>query len=228
MHPGQLSLPIPESAQFDDPVWAGRFQDLANQMVLLSAKPKLISRYTGLTAKAISDRYQRLTGHVGSPGRLPQSQPKHYAIPHSRAGLDWTVQSAAFASIYLKLERAFEEPVNRGWLLVTAFQAYQRLTDPLQRKLPRLCRINFNNAYDLVTHLRYGISRKDAPLALQNCSSCGTSYLVITELELDHQSCPMCAIQARYRLLVENSERISATRQASAAKKARHAIHSRM
>lgn len=220
MYEGQPGSPIPESAQHDDPVWTSRFLDLANEMVLVGAKPKLIARYTGLSPKAIADRYKRLTNQPAPPGRLQQTQPKNFAVPHSRGGLDWNLQSAAFASIYLKLERAFVESVNRGWLLLTAYQTYHRLTDPLQRKLPRLCRININNAYDLMTHLRYGISRQGAPLALKDCPDCSASYLIITEIELDHQSCPMCAIQARYARLVENSERIATTRQEAGLKTA--------
>lgn len=212
MHPG---APIPESAKFDDPLWTSRFLDLANAMVLMGGKPKLIARYTGLSPKAIADRYKRLTGQEAPAGRLQQTQPKHYAIPHNRGGLDWNLQSAAFASIYLKIERALDEPANRGWLLLTAYQAYFRLTDSLQQALPKLSRITLNNAYDLMTHLGYGHGRKSAPLALKDCNDCGGSYLVITELELDHQTCPMCAIQKRFSKLVENSERISASRHAA-------------
>lgn len=207
--------PIPESADINDPLWTSNFLDLANAMVLMGGKPKLIARYTGLPPKAIAERYKRLTGQEAPAGRLQQTQPKHYAVPHNRGGLDWNLQSAAFASIYLKIEKALDEPANRGWLLLTAYQAYVRLTDPLQQALPRLTRISLNNAYDLMTHLGYGYSRKSAPLSLKACGDCGGSYLVITEQELDHQGCPMCAIQRRYMQLVENSERISASRQSA-------------
>ena len=214
MYPG---APISEAAQYDDPLWTSRFLDLANAMVLMGGKPKLICRYTGLSPKALADRYKRLTGQEAPSGRLQQTQPKHYAIPHNRGGRDWNLQAAAFASIYLKIERALDEPANRGWLLFTAYQAYYRLTDPLQQVLPKLPRITLNNAYDLMTHLRYGHGRKSAPLILKDCHECGASYLVCNEIELDNQSCPMCAIQKRYVGLVENAERISASRKLAAA-----------
>lgn len=213
MSPG---VPIPESAEVEDPVWKSRFLDLANTMVLLGGKPKLITRYTGLSSKAIADRFKRLTGQEAPAGRLQQMQPKHYAIAHNRGGLDWNIQAAAFASVYLKMEAALEGPVNRGWLLTTAYQAYRYLTDPLQHHMPSLTRVSLNNAYDLMTHLGYGHSRQFAPLALTDCQVCGGSYLIVTEAERDGQSCPMCAIQRRFATLVSNSERIAAARQLAA------------
>ena len=210
MYPGS---PIPEYAKFEDPLWTSRFLDLANAMVLMGGKPKLIARYTGLSQKAIAERYKRLTGQEAPAGRLQQTQPRHYAIPHNRGGLDWNLQAATFSSIYLKIEKAIDEPANRGWLLLTAYQAYFRLTDSLQQALPKLSRISLNNAYDLMTHLGYGHGRKSAPLRMKDCDDCGASYLVITELEFDHQSCPMCAIQKRFQMLVDNAEKICSTRQ---------------
>ena len=130
MYPGS---PIPEYAKFEDPLWTSRFLDLANAMVLMGAKPKLIARYTGLSSKAIAERYKRLTGQEAPAGRLQQTQPRHYALPHNRGGLDWNLQAATFSSIYLKIEKALDEPANRGWLLLTAYQAYYRLTDAMQQ-----------------------------------------------------------------------------------------------
>lgn len=213
MHAG---APIPETAQFDDPLWTSRFLDLAHAMIMLDGKPKLIARYTGLSAKSIADRYKRLTGHEAPAGRLQQAQPKHFAIPHNRGGLDWNIQAAAFAAVYLKIEAALDEPPNRGWLLTAAFQAYQRLTDPILAVMPDLPRVGFNTGYDLMTHLGYGYGRKSAALALKQCDVCGASHLIITTAELDNQSCPMCAIQRRYALLVENASRIQSCRRARA------------
>ena len=88
-----------------------------------------------------------------------------------------------------------------------------RLTDPLQQEIPRLSRVTLNNAYDMMIHLGVGPTRKGARLALRDCDECGGSHLVVTDQELDHQTCPMCAIQKRFMRLVENSQKISADRQ---------------
>ena len=210
MHPG---APIPESAQFDDPIWKSRFLDLANGMVLMGAKPVLIHRYTGLSPKVIAELYKRLTGQEAPSGRLQQALPKHYAIPHNRGGLEWILQTAAYASTFLKFEKALDIVPNRGWLLLHSYQAYMHLTDPLQQEIPRLSRVTLNNAYDMMIHLGVGPTRKGARLALRDCDECGGSHLVVTDQELDHQTCPMCAIQKRFMRLVENSQKISADRQ---------------
>lgn len=192
MSPG---LPIPESAKFDDPIWISRFMDLADLMVSFGGKPKLICRYTGLPAKVVAVRYKALTGREAQAGRLPQSGPGHYALPNNRGGLGWNLQAAAFASIYLRMEAALDEPVNRGWLLATSYQAYLRLTDPLRMSIPDLQRLGFNVAYDLMTHLCRGRARKSPSLELRNCGVCGTSFLVVTGGLAKRQACPMCGIQ---------------------------------
>lgn len=206
MGPGE---PIPEYASFDDPVWRGRFLDLANRMVLMRAKPVLIHRYTGLSPKIIAELYKRLTGEEAPSGRLQQALPKHYAIPHNRGGLEWILQTAAYASTFVKFEKALDVVPNKGWLLLHSYEAYIRLTDKLQQEVPRLARVTLNNAYDMMIHLGTGPVRKGAKLALRDCPECGGSHLVVTDQELDHQACPMCAIQNRYLKLVENSHKIS-------------------
>ena len=210
MNPG---TPIPESAQFDDPIWKSRFLDLATGMVKMGAKPVLIHRYTGLSPKVIAELYKCLTGQEAPSGRLQQALPKHYAIPHNRGGLEWILQTAAYASTFFKFEKALDIVPNRGWLLLHSYKAYERLTAPLQHEIPRLSRVTLNNAYDMMIHLGVGPSRKGARLALRDCNECAGSHLVVTDQELDHQTCPMCAIQSRYMKLVENSQKISAERQ---------------
>ncbi len=206
--------PIPQHAEFDDPIWTGRFLDMANAMVLMGAKPKLIMRYTGLSQKAVTMRYKRLTGEEAPCGHNKTNLPKFFATPHNRGGLDFNMQAAAFAGIYLKLEEAMGEPVNLGWLLLTSYQAYVRLTDTISEAVPKLTRLSINQAYTLATHL--GISdrmRNSATLALKDCGDCGTNYLVLTEAEIDNQRCPMCAIHGRYATWIENGKKVAAARQ---------------
>ena len=210
--------PIPESASFDDPLWTSAFLDLANSMIIFGGRPKLIARYTGLSPKAIRERYRRLMGKEAPCGRLQQTLPRSFAIPHSRGSQEWLVQSAAFAGVFLKIEDAMknDEPINRGWLLVTAFATYCHLTNPIQESAPKLTRLSLNAAYDLMTHLGYGSNRKLASLSLQKCAVCGAGRLVVTGIELDSQSCPMCAINKRYTQLLENSERNAVQKRSAA------------
>ncbi|MBX3669561.1 MAG: hypothetical protein KF778_14270 [Rhodocyclaceae bacterium] len=189
--------PIPLHAKLEDPVWTSRFLDLANTMVLFGGKPKLICRFTGLPAKAVAERYKLLTGRQAEAGRLPQAQPGYYACGHDNRNWDWNLQAAAFASIFLRIETAMDEPVNLGWLLTTAYQAYYRLTDPLRVAIPDLQRVGFNSAYDLVRLLGFGEGRKSAPLALKDCKTCGASFLVIAKAPFRNHMCPMCGIQRR-------------------------------
>lgn len=210
--------PIPESAEFDDPLWTSSFLDLANSMIVLGARPKLIGRYTGLSIRAIRERYRRLVGKEAPGGRLQQTQTKAFSTPNSRGGHDWLVQAAAFAGVFLKIESAMnDEPVNRGWLLVTAYATYRRLTDPMLESTPKLNRLSLNTAYEIMTYLGYGSNRKFAPLSLQRCAVCGTGRLVVTEIETDSQSCPMCSINKRYVHLLNNVERNAAQKRLSAA-----------
>ncbi|MBZ0096788.1 MAG: hypothetical protein K8H75_15645 [Sulfuricella sp.] len=201
------ATPIPESATIEDPLWTARFHDLANAMVLMSTRPKIISRYTGLSPRQVTERYVRLTNDVASPGRMGNGHPKRFAIPHDRGGLDWTIQSAVFTNCYLELEAAMGELVNRGWLLATTYHAYCRLTEPAFQET-KMRRLTINAAYDLMTHVGFGQYRKRAALAQQQCECCGTHFLVVTEAELDNQHCPMCALDKNYQRLVENSAKL--------------------
>ena len=201
--------PIVESASFNDPLWAPRFLEMANEMVILGAKSKLITRYTGLTQKAVAERYRRLTGEEAPAGRLQQTMGKFYAMQHSRGGWDWVMQSATFARVYLQMEAAFGEPVNRGWLLLTSYQAYIRLTDALLEASPRTTRLTINQGYDLAHKLGSGPSRKTAELRLKECDDCGTHHLIVRDIELDNQKCPMCALNGHYQRLAESAEEIA-------------------
>ena len=205
----ELRTPIPDNADFRDPVWAPHFMQLANAFVLFGAKPKLITRYTGLAPKAIVERYLKLRGENPPHGRMQQTLAKTYATPSNRGSLPWTLQAAAFANIYRKLQTAYPRttPINDGWMLAKAFETYTTLIEKQGNTDPRLG-LSITNAYDIKNYLNAG------DLALLACQDCGASYLILTDAELDGQNCPMCLIQKRYAMLVDNSAAISASRQA--------------
>lgn len=212
MHQG---APIPINAEFDDPLWMGRFSDLANEMILLGAKPKLVANYTGLPQKAISDRYRRLTGEDPPGGRMAQTQPKFFCAPNAN-GFEFNLQSAIFAKIYIKLEEAMGEPVHAGWLLVTAYQAYLRRTEAIADEVPRLSRLTLGNAYDLMMHVGFR-RRHMAAIVVKECGDCGSPYLLAAELERESCGCPLCAMQRRQDQLAVNLDRTRQNRKAVSA-----------
>ena len=185
--------PIPDFASINDPLFAARFQDLANAMILHGAKGKLVQWATGLSAKQVTERYQKLCNTKPPLGRNGQADPKSFALPSQHKSRKWNIQSAIFASVYEQLRDSMVEPVHKGWLLCTAYDSYVKLSncDPADQ-------IPFNNAYDIVNHTQC----KHPPLRLHPCKECGCSFLVLTNAELDNQECPVCAVGKRCEHLI--------------------------
>lgn len=204
-----LGTPIPANANFKDPLWSPHFYALANKLIMLGAKPKLITRYTGLATKAILERYKGLRGEAPPHGRMQQTLPKTYANLSNRGSLPFILQCAAFANIFHKIRCAIPagEAVNDGWLLAKAFETHTRLAcaEPGQPVL-----LTITHAYDIKSYITAG------DLELVDCPECGGAHLLVTAAERDGQHCPMCLIQRRYVLLVENSAAITAAKLASA------------
>lgn len=201
----QPLLPIPEDASYEDPLWEGRFSDLANAMVQYGAKPAIIRRFTGMANRQISLRYARLRDGVAKPGRLKSGLPRRFAIRQDRSSYDFILQSAVFAQVCMRIEDSFNKPLNRGWLLVAAYRAYCRLTEQMVKHL-EIAPLDIDAAYDLMCHIGSTRYRQMAALQQRGCTSCGTQYLVLSDVEHDGQCCPMCAIDKRYRHLVEQNE----------------------
>lgn len=183
------STPIPHDATVDDPLWSARFHELANALILSGAKGKIVSWATGLTPKQVSNRYVKLCGKFPPLGRTGQGNPVSFARPTShRGGHAWTLQCAIFTGCYDRLKECMNGPVHKAWLLYTAHETYIRLTeDAAIRGEP----IPINVAYDIVSHTQ----GKQPTLKLHPCPDCEIRYLVLTSAELDHQDCPVCAIQ---------------------------------
>jgi hypothetical protein len=204
--------PIPKSASLSDPLWSGRLHDLADRMVSLEGKPKLIQYFTGLSSKTISTRYRLLRGTDAPAGRMGQTLPQHFVKAHNRGGQRFILQAASWASVFLSLEEAtadaFKEPVNRGWLLTSAMETYLDLTAPMRWREPDLPALTLNGAYELMNHLGYQDRRGNAALARACCSECHMMYLILRGGEPEDYDCPFCAIQHQKMQLVQNSMRI--------------------
>lgn len=186
------SVPIPHGATVDDPLWTGRFYDLANSLILCGTKAKIVRWATGLTPKQVSERYLRLTGNYPPLGRNGQAEPKYFARPSKHNGPAWPLQCAIYAGCYERLKMSFEEPVHKPWLVYTAFNAYLQLTESsIALSSVKAERININVAFDLISQTQ----QKHPPLALHLCPDCGIRYLILTTAELDNQHCPICALQ---------------------------------
>lgn len=208
-----IGQPIPESAEFDDPIWIGRFHDLANAMISLDAKTKIIARYTGLPTKAVLNRYKRLTGRGAPVGRSQTFAPERFVTGSPRNGYDWNIQAAAYVGIYLKIEAALDEKVNRGWLLTVAYQVYERLTEPTRTASPSTQMLSFNRAYDLMNSIGHGIGRNSAALRLSTCTQCQSGFLSANTMEPDSQRCPVCDLEKKYERMSKCAHKMTEVRE---------------
>lgn len=98
--------------------------------------PPLVMRYTELNSKAVAERYLRLTEKTSAEGSVATDPARNYAIAHNRGGYGWTIQAAAFANIYLQMERALDFTCQ---IVVGCSQppvAYCHLTDSMREAIP--------------------------------------------------------------------------------------------
>ena len=206
---------IPESANFKDPFWKPKFLELANMLIELGANPKLVARYTDLSERQITQAFVSILGKEPEAGRITASAPRRYAVVSERGGYGLLLQATLFANCYLQLEAAISEPVNRGWLLATAYRSYLRLT-------PQLCdaesnkRLPISAAYDIVCHIGIGNYRNEAALRMKGCDDCGINYLTLREAESFNQCCPMCAVNNNFQRLADTSKSLKAKSRISA------------
>jgi hypothetical protein len=193
---------IPESAETDDPAWSGRFHELANAMVMYGAKSRLIQRFTGLKHKEIVQRCQILKGCEPAAGRLRSIKPARFVTRFDRSTNDFLLQCAAFAQCLTRIESAFTEPLNRGWLLVMAYRTYDRLSERLVGAMS-LQKLDINVCWELMVHFGNARFRHLADIAQKSCSHCGTHFLALNAAEETSDFCPMCGIQQYYQRLTQ-------------------------
>lgn len=193
---------IPESASTNDPAWCGRFHELANAMVMYDAKSVLIQRFTGLSHKDIVQRYKALKQSEPAPGRLRSVRAARFVARYDRSTNDFLLQCAAFAQCLARIEAAFAEPINRGWLLVVAYRTYLRLSERLITQM-KLSKLDINMCWELMGHFGNAKFRHLADIAQKPCQRCGTHYLVLSAADEDSDFCPMCSIEQYYTRLVQ-------------------------
>lgn len=183
---------LPASATCEDPRWTAHYERLINSMVLFGVKLKIIAKYTGASSRTISQRHKDLIQKTAAQGRIPNSEPKSFTIPKDRVNAEEVLHYSLFASCYNRIESGISEVLNRGWLLVAAYETYLQMTEGMISKLgpgSAAYRLNINKAFGLTTYLS---GTKE--LALKRCNQCGIEHLYLTSAEPEHQECPMCRI----------------------------------
>ena len=149
-----IGRPIPATATIDDPIWMPQLLQLAQNMMHLSARTKIIRRYTGLSEKRINALYDAIKGPDNDSRKQRDrcTRPLRFVVPGqkgAKGGQTFILQSAVFADVFIRMEAAVPEAPNRAWLLLAAFQAYREVIGPAQRAL-HLPEFSFNAAFDLM------------------------------------------------------------------------------
>jgi hypothetical protein len=210
--------PIPENASPDDPLWAIAFLNLAHGLVMAGAKGKIIERFTGLTHRKVRELYQALRGESPPAGPLIQGSPRYFAVPSRYTSAGWSVQCAIFLECYDRMGKITEVPVQRGWRLLAAFNAYLVLTERLSQNVQHIKRLDVNQAYVLLTHCGFLALPRGADLQRRTCIQCSIIYPVVAGEELDSQGCPVCTMDTNLKRLSAEKKPAIPSRAQTAAK----------
>ena len=188
--------PIPETAKFDDIMYVGAFMELAIAMVTASARRQIVMRYTGIKSQVATSLYRKIHQSDAVSGPVKQYRPKYFA-PGIRSprfsGLAWNLQGATFLECYDTIARSVEVKPHRGWLLLTAYYAYLKVTDKLARA-ENAKRLDINQAYSLLAFSGINNVPEMAEVVRISCKKCGAVYLVDTAYESHTQKCPVHAM----------------------------------
>jgi transcriptional activator FlhC len=193
---------LPEHARPGDPRWALAFLELAQGLVMAGAKAKLIERFTDLTHDKVRNMYRALRGTAAPPGPVMQGSASYFARPGKNTSEASRVQCAIFLACYERMGKITATPVQRGWRLLAAFNAYLSLTEKLAQAT-RVKRLDINQAYALLTYCGFMAQASGTELRRRQCPTCSLHYPVVANERLDTQGCPICAINIHVRRLVD-------------------------
>jgi len=121
--------PIPENARPGDPRWAVAFLDLAQGLVTAGAKAKIIERFTDLPRRKIKELYKALRGTSPPAGPVMQGSARYFALPGKHTSETIRLQCVIFLACYERMAKITATPVQRGWLLLAAFNSYLSITE---------------------------------------------------------------------------------------------------
>jgi Flagellar transcriptional activator (FlhC) len=188
-------VPIPENARPDDPRWAIAFLHLAHGLVIAGAKAKIIERFTESPHRRVREMYKALRGIAPPAGPVMQGSARFFALPSKNTSEASRIQSAIFLACYERMGSITTTPVQRGWRLLAAFNAYLSLTENFNQS-GSIKRLDINQAYALLTHCGFMTWANGPELQRKECPVCSINYPIVANERLDAQGCPVCAINA--------------------------------
>jgi len=187
--------PIAENASPRDPRWSVPYLKLAEGLVIAGAKAKLVERYTHLRHGRVREIYRAFRGTAPPAGPVMQGSARYFAVPGKNTSEALRIQCAIFLACYERMGEITATPLQRGWRLLAAFNAYLSLTDKLS-KTTSLKRLDINQAYALLTYCGFLTHPGEAELQRKECPICAIHYPVAVNESLERQGCPVCAINA--------------------------------
>jgi hypothetical protein len=185
--------PITADARPGDPRWSVPYLELAEGLVTAGAKAKLIERFTDLPHSRVRTLYQAFRGTAPPAGPITQGSARHFAVPSKHTSESLRIQCAIFLACYERMGKITATPLQRGWQLLAAFNAYRDLTEKISATTKRL---DINQAYALLTCCGFLALRGEAELQRALCPDCGVAYPIATTEPRAKQGCPVCAINA--------------------------------
>jgi len=188
--------PLPDNARPGDPRWAIAFLDLAEGLVMAGAKGKIIERFTNLSHRRVTSMYKAFRGIAPPAGPVMQGSARYFAMPSKRTSTAWSIQCAIFLACYERMGRITKTPVQRGWLLLAAFNSYLSLTENL-KETTSIKRLDINQAYALLTYCGF-MMLPAAELQRKECPICSIKYPVVANEGLKTQACPVYTINANW------------------------------
>lgn len=211
-------LPIPET-QSNDIRWQADHLRLADSLIQQGAKPKLIRRFTNLSKTEVRLLWHSVRQDKLASGPVGLQSPRFFTTARDSAsgpGPIWNIQGAMFLESVKWLQQSVPFKVNKGWLLVNAFAAYQRMmnTFDVNRSFKQL---DINQAYSLMVLSGITNSQEYGEVALHKCNCHQRNYLIETALDISGQRCPLLLIEQHYQSLINAGQRGNKIRWSKAA-----------
>ena len=166
---------------------------LANSLVMAGARAKIIVHLTAVPLPKVSQLYRALRGTAPPSGPVLQGHARFFSRPSKYTSESWSVQSAIVLSCYDRMGQVLEEPVQRGWQFLAAFNAYLSLTEKLHQT-DTIKRLDINQAYALLTHSGFLTHAANAELQRRQCPACLMNYPILMNQDINTQACPVCSI----------------------------------
>lgn len=188
--------PIPDDAGPQDPRWTIAFLDLAYGLVMAGAKGRIVERFTHLSHRKVRELYKALCRKPPPSGPVMQGSARFFAKWSKRVPTEWSIQCATFLGCYERMSKITTVRVQRGWLLLAAFNSYLSLTEKLH-EATSVKRLDINQAYALLSYCGFMTMPIGAKLQRRHCPTCSINYPVVADEDPDTQACPVCTINAK-------------------------------